>query len=377
MPAAHYARRPVSRSSVLPDQGVVDYLVRRKLVTASDAANGTLTVRNISRRNYVFAVTRESGDSYLLKQGIGEDRISTIQNEAWAYETLARQFREFAAYLPRCYGYDAAKHVLALQFVKDGESFGAYCSKHHRFPARMGTQLGHALGVLHRTTRMRRPALPISKWRRIPWVFSQTRPDVSVLWTSSAGCIQLLEILQRFKQFHSHFDRLRREWKAEAFIHFDLRWENCIVALRADGPNGQMDLKIVDWELAQLGDPRWDVGAVFSNFLSFWLSSIPITGDCPPERYLKAAEMPLERLQPAIRAFWASYKRQMGISEEASDKWLSRAVEYAACQLVQTAVEHAHGASALTGVVICLLQLCLNILRQPHKASAELLGIAA
>lgn len=377
-PLRRQTRRPVSRGSVLSDEGVVDYLVRRKLVTAADAINGTLTVRNVSRRNHVFAITRESGDSYLLKQGIGQDRISTIRNEAWAYETLARESGEFAGYVPRCRGYDPAKHILAVQFVKDGENLWNYCTKHHRFPASIGAELGRVLGVLHRTTKGRsRPAPRASNPRSIPWVFSETRPAARVLWTSSAGRIQLIKLLQRFRQFRRHFDRLCREWKTESFTHFDLRWDNCIVVSGAEGLNGQIGLKIVDWEMARRGDPRWDVGAVFSGFLSFWVSSIPVTGDCPPDRYLDAAEMPLERLQPAIRAFWASYKREMGISEGASGEWLLRAVEYAACQLVQTAAEHAQETPGLTGGALCLLQLCLNILRHPRKATAELLGIAA
>jgi aminoglycoside phosphotransferase (APT) family kinase protein len=378
MLAPRHARHPASRVSVLSDEGVVDYLVRRRLVPAADAVSGTLTVKSISRRNHVFAITRESGDCYLLKQGIGKDRISTIRSEAAAYKTLARECGEFAGYLPHCYGYDAAKHVLAVQFVKDGENLWSYCTKHHRFPASIGAELGRALGVLHGTTKGRsRPAPRPSNRRRLPWVFSETRPDAKVLWASSAARIQLLELLQRFSQFRTHFDRLRREWKPESFIHFDTRWDNCIVVSRANGSNGPIGLKIVDWEMAQQGDPRWDVGAVFSNFLGFWVTSIPILGDCPPDRYLEAAEMPLERLQPAIRAFWESYKREMGIGEGASDEWLLRAVEYGACQLVQTAVEQAQEAPGLTGLAICLLQLCLNILRQPRKAAAELLGIAA
>jgi hypothetical protein len=135
-------------------------------------------------------------------------------------------------------------------------------------------------------------------------------------------------------------------------------------------------LRIVDWELARRGDPRWDVGAVFANFLSFWLGGFPVTGDTPPDQYLPSAEIPLERLRPALRAFWSSYVREMGLSQAAAEAWLLRAVEYGAAQLVQTAFERLTELADLEGVTICLMQVSLNLLERPEQA-AKLLGIPA
>ena len=121
MAAPAQIRTAVPRVPAFSDEAVVRHLVRRGLISDADAVNGTLKVEKISRRDHVYSVTREAGDSYLLKQGIGPERISTMRRETLTYERLARGSGDFAGYLPRCYGYDPTDHVLVVQFVKDGE----------------------------------------------------------------------------------------------------------------------------------------------------------------------------------------------------------------------------------------------------------------
>ena len=375
MVAPAQIRGAASKVPAFSTEVVVRHLVRRGLITCADVVNGMLSTKNVSRRNHVFAIIRDNGESYLLKQGIGRDRISTLEREALAYERFGvnPHVAQVGRYLPRSYGYEAKPHVLVVEFLREGEDLRSYCTKHHRFPAGIAAELGRALAAFHRTDwsvgpRKRR----LHSRPRPPWIFSQAPTNLRTFCNSSAGTIELLRLLQEFRDFRRHFGRLRGAWKAESFIHFDLRWDNCIVLPKA---NGKADLKIVDWELAGRGDPRWDVGTIFSNFLSFWVGGIPVPGDSRPDLYLDSAEMPLERLQPAIRAFWASYAREARVSRGESKAWLLRAVEYSAAHLVQTAVEQMQGAADLSGGVACLLQLSLNILQRPQKAATQLLAI--
>jgi hypothetical protein len=124
-----------------------------------------------------------------------------------------------------------------------------------------------------------------------------------------------------------------------------------------------------------MGDPCWDIGSVFSNYLSFWLLSIPITGEAPPDQFVELAQYPLESMQPAIHSFWRSYIRGMELDAATSDEWLLRAVRYGATRLVQTAYEQMQMSIHLTGNVVCLLQLSLNILLRPQESIVHLLGL--
>jgi thiamine kinase-like enzyme len=153
-----------------------------------------------------------------------------------------------------------------------------------------------------------------------------------------------------------------------------MRWDNCVVFGRL-GSRRKTRLKIVDWELASVGDPCWDVGSVFNDYLSCWLLSIPITGEAPPDRFFELARYPLERMQPAIHAFWQAYIRQMKLDSATPAQWLVRTVKYVGARLVQTAFEQMRMSMQLTGNIVCFLQLSLNIMQRPQEAIVHLLGI--
>ena len=171
-----------------------------------------------------------------------------------------------------------------------------------------------------------------------------------------------------------HLDSLRLDWEATTLIHNDVRWDNCLVSAAPD-TNRVTRLKLIDWELSGAGDPCWDIGCAFGEYLAFWLMSIPITGDAPPDRFLHLSRHPIEQMQPAIRSLWQSYRLRVDGDPAESMELLQRGVRYAAARLVQSAFERTQHSAWITSDVICLLQLSLNILQEPLDAVTTLLGI--
>jgi thiamine kinase-like enzyme len=169
-------------------------------------------------------------------------------------------------------------------------------------------------------------------------------------------------------------EELRDDWRLSALIHRDLKWDNCLLRT-GPVPEGESNLKIVDWELAGLGDPCWDAGSVLNDYLTSWLLSIPTTGEMPPADFLKLARYPLEKMHPALRTFWTSYVGRLKLDPESESQWQLRAVRYAAARLLQTAFEQMQMSSHLTATVICSLQLGLNMLKRPDEAAIRLLGL--
>jgi hypothetical protein len=76
--------------------------------------------------------------------------------------------------------------------------------------------------------------------------------------------------------------------RIEDFLTLAFTWDNCIVFSRPGSPR-KSRLKVVDWEFAVLGNPCWDIGSVFSEYLNFWLLSIPVMGEAPPDQFLDLA----------------------------------------------------------------------------------------
>jgi len=347
--------------ALLQQADVVAYLLERGLLTPSAVVDGGVIVRDASSRSRNFAVERRDGPGYLLKQGLGAEGALTVAHEARVYHDLGVQASGFAVHLPRCYGYDCERGILILELIGGAEDLRAYHVRTGGFPSVLGEQLGRALARLHRDV----PALPGPALA--PWVLSIHRPGVAVFHDTSAAGLQLIKIIQGTDGFGGLLDELRQGWSAETFTHQDVKWENCLVA--------SGDLHLVDWEIAAAGDPAWDIGSAISQYLSFWLASIPETGDQPPARFPALAAHPLQAMTAAIRACWNGYADELGAAPMEADKRLPRAIAYGGARLVQTAFEESQYLQQLTSRAVLHLQLAFNVMRSPAAAVTRLLEI--
>ena len=146
-----------------------------------------------------------------------------------------------------------------------------------------------------------------------------------------------------------------------------MKWDNCVV-YRANGDGEELGFKIVDWELADIGDRRWDVGAILQAYLSFWIMSIPVNSEMSPAQFVELAQYPLEDMQPAIRAFWKAYLETLQLEGPEAAQLLETCVQYGAARMIQTAYEYMQFSPQITPSALYLLQVSLNILKSPKEA---------
>ncbi len=351
---------------------VVRYLIQQGLLTPEQVVADELIVTGASRRHAAYGVYSAAGSSYFVKQGIGSARSASLAAEAAIYEQLTtdRGAHPIRRYMPRLSRYDPVGHVLVLELLVGAESLSRYQQRRGRFGTGLAVQLGQALARLHRLPTAHLP-LPS---RPPPLVLSLPRPALALYPELSQANLRLITILQQFAEFGQRFEALAANWQPSTLIHNDLKGENMLVIPGRRGTRPA--IKLVDWEAAGLGDPCWDVGAVFADYLNTWLQSVPLTGADPPERLLELARYPLIRLQPAIRRFWESYVAYLHLDRPTAMAWLARAVAYSAARLVQTAVEQAQLTGQLMSNALLTVQVSFNILLRPHEAAAYLLGLA-
>ena len=367
-------RNPLTPKEIAP------YLIESGLVSARSIVEGDLVVLDASRRNSNFKVVSERGTSYLIKQGIDGERAGTIANEASVCSFLQTDaaYAPLRPYLPVLHMCQPEEHVEVFELVRDACDLREYHTRLGRFPTNLAADLGLVLGTLHSARSVQEGTAHIER-RDAPWPLTLHRPSFALYRRMSNANVQLVSAMQSFPAFGMLLDALRARWpefvgaEAGALVHYDIKLDNVLVI--RDRSGRAKGIKLVDWELAGLGDPAWDVGALFGEYLGFWLLSIPITGESPPERFLEMALYPLSRIQPALGAFWDSYKDQAGLVGPEAAQFLWRAVAYAACRLLQTAFESSQRTSKLTGNALCFLQLSFNVLQRPFEAATQLLGI--
>ncbi|MEO8368007.1 MAG: phosphotransferase [Candidatus Solibacter sp.] len=344
------------------------YLLDRGLASSETLVDGDYRVLTASRRNAAFRVIFRSRPGYVVKQ-VGDWRsthVRTFEAEAHWY-WLARNHADFAPmrrFLSTCSGYDADNQVLILDVPERCEDLDRYHRRTGTFPVEMAQLTGETLAAFHAAVPDGARAGLSQDFRRAePWVLSWHRMLEEALDNPSKGAVELLEIVKGDSQFEHGFEELRSRWRRETFINGDMKFAHCV-------KNGEA-LYFIDWEMADFGDPLWDVGAILQEYLSAWLRSLPARPGVPLSELVGKARHPLEQLQPAIRAFWQSYRGQApGDNQE----MLDRAVGYAAAWLIQCAYQSLRDAERIHIRAILMAQLARNILASRTDAVRGLLG---
>ena len=356
-------------STVIDQHEVAQYLLERSLLDPAAVLDGELAIRDASSRNRNYRVETRGGPSYLLKQPAADDAIWTVANEAGVYHRLTEAGDPMAPHLPRFYGYDAEARVLVLELLDGAEDLRSFHARTGSFAVGPAALVGSALGVLHRTTGT---SVGAASSDGAAWVLSIHRPDARLFRDVSAAGLELIRVIQGAAGFPDALDRLREDWLAMALVHGDVKWDNFLRTTRADGGE---EVRLIDWESAALGDPGWDIGSALSQYLSFWLFSIPVTGAEPPERFPELAQYPLDGMKPALSACWRAYTDARQLDDGAAARELIRAVRFAGARLIQSAFEATLMMQQLTSSTVLHLQLALNVLQRPEAAAAQLMGL--
>lgn len=361
---------------MLTHSAIVPFLMQRQCLTPEQVVDEDVCVTRVQQRNHNFHVTGLRVGNLFLKQATHAGDTGTVAYEATVYDALQSLdgCTQLSRYLPRCVDYDADTGILILESVANSVDLQAYHAHQGRFPRSLARHMGTGLGLLHRTTSLEPvdgDMIPGIRTVR-PTVFRLTCPPLEILSRVSAVGLQVIRMVQQQERLDREFQRLPEEWRTESLIHCDVKLTN-FVAYRKQATGRYQGLKLIDWEFAGYGDPRWDVGSVFSTYLTLWLSSIPITQADRPDQWITLARYPLPRLQRFLRHFWDSYRSIR--RDQVGPNWLRQTVRFAAACLVQTAYELAMSANELSAQIVSLVQLAVNLLERPDQAVGDLLGI--
>ena len=108
---------------------------------------------------------------------------------------------------------------------------------------------------------------------------------------------------------------LQQTWRRDTLIHGDIKFENCVLthangAQVPDGKDAEVGVKVVGPEIADLGDPRWDVGSMMQSWLACWIFSIPTDGATDPEQLAARAVYPWRRCSRRFARSGTATRRQ-------------------------------------------------------------------
>jgi aminoglycoside phosphotransferase len=349
---------------VLTQAGTAHYLLSLGVVKPSDVVEHELAVTDQSRRNAVFIASARTGPAYVVKQASAQT-AATLAHEAAMLRALEAT-PELDGVVPEVVHEDRDAAFLVLRTAGGARSWSEHQAT-RGFPAPCARALGRALATVHELPLDAAGELPPDTGRL--WGLTLPEPSHEVLLDLSAAGLDLLSRVQGHELVSSRLRELRDAVTADAVVHGDLRWENCML-VAAPGARRRTRVLLVDWELGGLGPAAFDIGTALAEYLIAWVASIPMPDPRDPSRFAEQAGHPLVQMQPAVHALWNTY-----CSARSRPPALTHVVDLAAVRLLQAAMELARQADELPAHAVVLAQVAAHLLRDPRGTALALLGL--
>jgi hypothetical protein len=361
---------------LLNGHNLVHYLLHKGLVQLPDCVAGRFSVRENSSRNTNFMVNREYPPGYLVKQAKRwkPDQIETVQTEAACYWLVKERkaFQGLRPYLPEFYTFDFLHHILITELLPNTQSLMDYYLESKRSPIAIGETIADILAAYHRIPKeeVTRGEQASFFKKRIPWVFTFADTPLQE-WMQrlpKPSEQQSMQLIYQSPEFIQLIRAQQSEWQPTTLIHGDLRFNNFLIQ-EGYPETAPFGLKLIDWELADLGDPLWDVASVLQSYITLWvISEIGGTND-------QTKTIDLDHFKPTIKAFWNRYVAQMNWDGIQERKELLKTIGFCAMRLINSCFEATPHVDNLQPFSAQTLQISLNLLRWPEEGAQAMLGL--
>jgi aminoglycoside phosphotransferase (APT) family kinase protein len=251
----------------MPPGDVIAAALAGGVLTAGDVVWGEVTVEQIGRSHPVYRLSLGGGARAILKV-FGPSRGGTDgepgRERAVASLGLARP--EVAALLAPSLPWRGDPRVIVTEAVAGAaawtlDTLGGGDVEAATAWADLVSLVVAPLAAMHRATRdLARPgaAPPAALEAPAPWglrVFDGdapadvwATPSLALLLASVAGDRAVVAALRE----------ARSRWRRMCLVHGDLKHDNVLVC----GAGAARPVVVVDWEMARIGDPAWDLAAL-------------------------------------------------------------------------------------------------------------------
>lgn len=265
--------------------------------------------------------------------------------------------------LPKLFAFDRALGMVAVEWLMDSETLHTYHRRTRRYGAALSSQLGRAVGFLHRVSNARPeafgPRAELGEESDLLECFLRMRPDFYAR-LSLAG-IDLFSSVQSDAGAVSGL-----QWLSQAgplgdavLLHGDLKQANLLRVSQG----GKGALVLLDWELSAWGDPARDVGGLVADYA---------LGALAPERDNEVLHPP--ELRRTLSAFVRAYAKERGRGFALDEAFEQKVARWAGAALLFYVYGMTHYEGELSERGRTLVDHAVHMLSEPEQWPALLWG---
>ena len=324
------------------------HLVNRGHVQLADMVGGKVTFARTWGRHRNWHVVLGNGRGLFVKQARGADAefVSLLENEARLYVFVSRDAGLGSLELtPRFIDFDSARSVLVLQRLA-----GAIATS--EVASRLAVLVGQQLAEWHRRAAAQLPALADHFPSTLPVAISLEMDGTRFFEDLSTANRGLLALIQDDRNLLSQLHTHREMWEATSLVHGDVKFENCLVIESSEST----DFRLIDWELAAIGDPAWDIAGWISSLMQAELFGTAASAATRSRGGTFHAEKSLD--SPAVTEFLDA----AGCHAASGDR--DKVIRFTAARLLQTAFERGFRADEVSRPMLQLFEAAKSLLEK-------------
>lgn len=350
---------------ILTRHNALLFLLNHQLISVQDLLEHSLSVRSHTQRNRGFSVTWRNGQGYYVKQHQPDagpwESHSSVVNEARILQSL-QHAGSVPTFIPALRLFDAQRQALVVDWQPDALPCADLAITDGQVDLDVAAMLGRALAGLHASLASAGQTDEHGQTFSSdpPWVLQFHRLHPLAGEDQSWAQARLVALIGQQDDVLPALGALAADWPTAQLIHGDMKWQNCLMRTTADD---SMDCVFIDWEMAALGDPLWDLAGLAQSWLKVWLDGLSNDEDDLVARGA-ASFAPYRQ---ALGALWHAYQT------ECRDVSRTRFAALCGARLIQTLYEENDGEVDLSPEHLMLLQLARNLLLQPDEGATYLL----
>ncbi|MFJ5330029.1 phosphotransferase family protein [Pectobacterium versatile] len=357
------------------------FLVDKGFLHPESLVNGHYKVIQRQSRNSIFQVFLDNNPSGLfIKQLLSLDQQNAylMQKDATVHCLIQQTdiLPKMRAFTPNYYGYELGNHVFVTEFFPGAISLHEFITQRKSINQDELSQMATILASLHKDLSEEiedNPSLNFFN-RQPPWIMLFGDRDNPQVKNSQQQLGPIDSLIRQQPDILQLLEDLRYNWSGNTLVHGDVKLINFI---RVD-QNSTSTLKLIDWEIADLGDPLWDVAGLLQSFLTLWVFSQN------PNPMLQNQPQPgmefltWEHTLFACQSFWLSYCKARGTvnpdSALNSPENRQKLIHYTAARMLQTAFESNISKAELQPSSNRIVQIVIQMIASPQAWAMQILG---
>lgn len=348
------------------------YLMDKGYLNPQSIVAGKYIVSQTSSRNSIFKITHGEPSGLFVKQLMDMDvqNIYLMQKDATVHYLIHNDsnFKKTATYLPKYYGYDPKENVFVTEYFPEAQNLYQLKVQQRKITLSQANQIAEILNSFHFDLSDQineNPSLQFFS-HIVPWILNMGNKHIP---DHLHPTNPVPSLIKKQSGIVKHLRRLRENWKGNSLIHGDVKWVNFI----DNDPKSDNGLKLIDWEIADIGDPLWDVAGVFQSFLSFWTYSFD-NQNFSFKKLNGLEDVDMKSMLPALHKFWNRYSELQSFDKDEKIEKLILIIKYTAARLFQTAYETNMAHEKLQPGSLRIIQLGQHMLDKPEELAKELFG---